>query len=1821
MNRSHFPWLYSCCIALMVLIYGCNSTSNDNNEPIKNKVSSLISMTSTHDVSVQGPILIEFSEIIGNKDIDIDDVIDVSPNFDYTSRWVGDQQIVITPKKELQKGKKYDVEVDLPELYPNKEGIDEYNFSFKTIVPNFTVTVSGLVSNFDDPSMMKCYGHVRFNDIVELERVKKVLTVSGEQDYKIAWSFSGSTFYFEVVDIKRQNKDFDINIKWDGNVIDIDKKGKKSFTVPAKGEFKYQRVDVESSTSPVITVSFSEPLDTKQNIKGLFRINGSDLGATVTGNKVILYPANPLSGDQILNISSALKSNKGKSLGKSLSKKIYFTSVEPELNFEGKGNIVPNANGFIIPFSAVNLDAVDIRIVKVFQNNIPFFLQQNNLTSSESSLCRYGRIVYNEKMKLEGNVVNEWNAYAINIPEIIDVKPNEIYQVTVGMRPTYSTYPCKNLAELRNMKLREPRDNGYWDGEDVWRQNNYYRENNLYDWRKDDDASNAAYYTPSKAKSKYVISSNIGLIVKKEEGNVYHIATSDLISSAPKDGVKISLLNYQNQVVAEQTTGRDGFAKVKTLTPAVLVMAQKGDDWGFLKLGANEQMISDFDVAGSVNKNQVTAYTYGERDVWRPGDSIFVSTIIKDPKNFLGESYPVVYEFYDARGVLKDKKVMMKKGSMVAYRTATKQNDPTGNWTLKVKFGGLTFSKVMRIETIRPNRMKIQWVNEPEYLKVGQISKEKFNAKWLHGLPAKLKKMTIDAQVRRKNIKIKGYAGYSFRNEVSQLRSSYSNIWSGKTDEEGNATVSMKFSNKNIKEPLVAIDIETRVYEEGGTFSLSQFTKDYYPFKNFVGMRLTGTKSYGSYYDTEKDIKCDFVVLTPELKNGNSRISYKLYKVDHSWWWDSSSASSLARYVDGRRYSAMKSGTLTPKDGKAYVTFQIRDRNWGRYLLVAKLPNGNTVTKIFFCDWPGNSKKDGGSENLLNINLKKDRLVKGEDIELLFPSEKGGHALISVEKGAEVVKQLWVETKENQTQVSIPTDALMAPNVYLYVTYVQPYQVTKNDRPIRLYGIQRVKVEDPETHLKPVVECKDEVRAKKQFSVKVSESSGQEMDYTLAIVDEGLLGITNFRTPAPWTYFYREEALRVSTWDMYDDILGMYSGKLSNLVAVGGDGTLEDPSHQKAKRFKPVVMYAGPFHLKAGDSKKHELTLPSYTGEVRVMVVASNSRSYGSTEKAVKVVDPLMVLADAPRTLDLEESFNLPVTIFANKEMDDDVVVDVKVSGTVSIVGKTSQSVSMDDEPEKDVYFRIKTSKFTGPASIEVTAKSGSYTSAYKIDIHVANSNPIQYKVVSKKIEPGQSYIYDALIDDNEVGNQLSVNASTMIACNMDQRMEQLIVYPHGCLEQTTSSVFPQLLLLSNRNIDENKRKEMDENVQRGLRRLLLFKKSNGSFSYWPGGSYSSEWASCYAGHFMVMAKKAGYFIPGDMLNSWTNYEMSLANRWGDDSSDVTQAYRLFVLALAGESPLGAMNRMSEGSDYSTRNVTSWLLAGAYAQLGRMDAAESLIDVRDLSYSSYSKGYSSTSYGSVIRDKAIRLITLDILGKNDIAFTIAKEIAIKLSSDEWMSTQTTSFSLIAMHRFMEEHNDDANISTLKVQANGKSYAAQVTPVISSAYDKEFTRTTSLDIKNTGNKAVYVSVNESYQRIDAYVEPSKNVLTISSVLYDDKYRLVKDSVLVQGKDYKLKVVVCNTSEWKLDEIALTVPLPSGAEILNRKLALPKGVNYQDFRDSEVYSYFNLDAGKSVTTEYTFNASYQGVYKWPSLSVEAMYNHDFHANDGARMIEIK
>ena len=314
----------------------------------------------------------------------------------------------------------------------------------------------------------------------------------------------------------------------------------------------------------------------------------------------------------------------------------------------------------------------------------------------------------------------------------------------------------------------------------------------------------------------------------------------------------------------------------------------------------------------------------------------------------------------------------------------------------------------------------------------------------------------------------------------------------------------------------------------------------------------------------------------------------------------------------------------------------------------------------------------------------------------------------------------------------------MAPNVYVYLSLIQPHKQTENDLPIRMYGVIPLLIEDPATLLRPVISIPDELKPESDFTVKVSEQNGKPMTFTIAVVDEGLLDLTRFRTPDPHSVFYAREALGVKTWDMYDLVLGAYGGRLEKVLAIGGDEEATMAKNKKAQRFVPVVRYAGPFTLKKGEKKEISFRVPNYVGSVRTMVIAGKDGAYGQAEKTTPVRKPLMVLATLPRVVGPGEEVELSVSVFAMDEKIRKAEVKIEVDGSF-IALNTREELTFTQPGEQMAYFRLKVAEKTGVGKIKVTASSGNESAFQEFEIDIRNPNPVITRTESYVVEPGQS--------------------------------------------------------------------------------------------------------------------------------------------------------------------------------------------------------------------------------------------------------------------------------------------------------------------------------------------------------------------------------------------------------------------------------------------------------------------------------------------------
>ena len=1166
------------------------------------------------------------------------------------------------------------------------------------------------------------------------------------------------------------------------------------------------------------------------------------------------------------------------------------------------------------------------------------------------------------------------------------------------------------------------------------------------------------------------------------------------------------------------------------------------------------------------------------------------------------------------------------------FDVPTQADDPTGLWNAYVKVGGTAFHKSLRIETIKPNRLKIT-LALPTILQAS--SKDVYaplTSSWLTGATASRLKAKVEMSLSKVNTQFKNYGQYLFNNPATDFTTVRADVFNGVLDAEGRAGVNIQLPVATGAPGMLNATLTTRVFEPGGDASIYSQTVPFSPFTSYVGINLNQPK--GKYIETDKDHVFDIVTVNDQGQPVNrSNLEYKIYRISWSWWWENGE-ESFGTYINNSSITPVASGNLQTTGGKASFKFRINYPDWGRYLVYVKdRESGHATGGTVYIDWPDwrgrSNKTDPSGIKMLAFSLDKDSYEIGETATAIIPAAAGGRALVSLENGSTVLQQQWLEVSDQgDTKLTFKITPEMAPNVYLHISLLQPHAQTVNDLPVRMYGIAPVFVTNRQTILQPQIKMPEVLRPETDFNVTVSEKSGKPMTYTLAIVDDGLLDLTNFKTPDPWNEFYAREALGIRTWDMYDDVLGASGGRYSSLFSTGGDASLK-PADAKANRFKPVVKFIGPFYLAKGKQQTHTLKLPMYVGSVRAMVVAGQDGAYGNAEKTAFVRTPLMLLSTLPRVLSTQEEITVPVNVFAMENQVKNVTVSLEASGAgVQITGNRQQSLTFDQPGDQLAYFTLKTGSKTGKATIHLTASGNGQQTKETIEIEVRNPNPVVTLRNSQWIEAGQeAELSYTLAGSSSTNNQVQLEVSRIPSVDISRRFDFLYNYQHHCTEQLTSKALPLLFVSQFKAVDEQEAEKIKTNVQEAIRQIYARQLPNGGFVYWPGNAVADEWITSYTGMFLTLAQEKGYAVHPNVLNKWKRFQRAAAQNWRMPQeasnwqiwqSELQQAFRLYSLALAGAPEYGAMNRMKEQPGLSIQ--AKWRLAAAYALTGKMKPAGELVYNAETTVIPYSS--MNLIYGSSDRDEAMILETLILMKRDRDALQQAKKVSQNLAQENWFSTQSTAFALMAMGRLAEQLSGTLDFTW---SWNGKQQ-----PAVKSAkavFEKEIAtspKSGTVSVKNQGKGALSVDLITRTQLLNDTLPAIADNIRLDVKYTDMAGSPISVEDIRQGTDFMSAVTLSNisgTSDYS--NLALTHIIPSGWEIYNERMIVPEASSsnsneantpessadkytYKDIRDDRVLTYFDLRRGESKTFTVRLQATYAGNFILPAIQCEAMYD---------------
>ena len=1473
-------------------------------------------------------------------------------------------------------------------------------------------------------------------------------------------------------------------------------------------------------------------------------------------------------------------------------KKAANKDIEPKIIFSNDGIILP-AKDKKIAFRSINVKKVNLKIKKVYENNTTQFLQEFVFKGNgnifdynvEDTFDKVGDIVFEKDYNLDYEK-NIWKQNEIELGDFVDTKGLFILELSFDEKGIDYEFPA---------------------GTDSWKKYSFFRNNGR--------------------AGKAVLLSHMGITAQKETEQTV-VCVMDILKNTPVKNAEVKLISVNNQVLQEGKTDSRGEIVFKNYDKMMYVLAEKEGERSILKFRDSQLSYDGFAVEGVFASKGIQAFIYTDRGIYRPGDEVHISFIARNNEISLPENHPVTINIYSPTGkkFIENAVITESKNGFYTYSFKTNLDSETGIWRAEAQMGSNKFIKDISVETVVPYKIKVE-TKVPEKLNINENKNFKMSieADYLFGAPGKNLKYTSDIQIREESINFEKFRNYVFKSPTSYAFNSREYA-EGKLNEEGRGELEFDISKiipKNLN--LIGI-ITTRVMETNGRPVIKMDTISINKFDSYVGIKIPED----TYIKSGDKLNLEVIAVDNKGENliSGKNLTYRVYKNEYSWWWDYDDYNSFMRSIKTDKNTVL----LCEKDfvfgDKPYLIDYAPEGNGEIFVEVEDKTTGQiTGINLYAGTWRDstlNRKIDK-----LKIESEQKKYAVGDTAKIIFEGTKGAKALVTVEKKGVVSERKWIDAGEIKNIFELPVTEDMFPNAYVNIRLFQDYNTLDNDRPLRLYGAVPIVVENESKKLNIKIDAPENIKPNEKFTVKVKNLSETKMDYTVAVVDEGILEITGFKTPDPYGYFYQKLGMQVFSYDNYSEIIGRTFGDVHQILKTGGDGFVNETAMTKSaqrmknmgiedvQRFKPVALFKGVLTTDEKGEGEIEFAIPDYIGAVKVMVVGADGEKYGSAEKEIVVKAPVVMQSSLPRNLKYGDEFIVPVSVFALEEEVGEVKVTLDFMGDIQ-----TQTVSFDEKGDKTVYFNVKIGEYIGNGKIKISAVSKIYNYEEETDININSNNPYIYINEIKNLEAGKEISFTQPENFIKGSAEGKITVSNTPILSVDHRIQEFIRYPYGCVEQTVSAVFPQIyidMLTHNNKFD---REKIIGNVNAAVGKLSRLQMYDGSFPYWPQGD-TDIWATVYTGHFLTEAKARGYYIPEDMYNRVVLYEKELVRN--NNISLETKVYALYVLALGDVPEISQMNLIYENYFDKLSTTGKWYLAAAYNLAGEdklsKDTAEKLSLVPD----KMSEEYERYSYGSELRDKAVILNAYyNIFGRSEE--NLYKEVLTKLQSNQWLSTQSMGQALAAL-AYMKDSSTSKDIAGI-IDIDGKQTEFTTKNGIFEYTVPENVKDIKVISKDNGYINYYwegVPVNYEGENISETVKLTRNY-------YDEKGNPINEKDILSlssGKSFWLEIKVLPADSVKeyihVDNMALTQVLPSGWEIENIRAVngqYPNWVeerirdtyvDYEDIRDDRIMWFFDYNnynqGGQSFFVK--INAVTKGKFDFLGTTAEAMYDNSCRA----------
>jgi uncharacterized protein YfaS (alpha-2-macroglobulin family) len=1544
------------------------------------------------------------------------------------------------------------------------------------------------------------------------------------------------------------------------------------------------RVDSEAAT-PRICAVFSEPLPSgSTDLSQYVVVEQAPQVAVETESNQICLTGVEFGSRYSIKLRAGLPSANGETLRNDVALSVYVPDRLPFVGFANNAYVMPSGLGGGLPITSVNAAAAEVVIYRIGDRSIAtavrngIFRRTLDGYSAEDIASQHGEKVWEGEVDLAQTQPNAMTTTAVPVGEVLTDRQPGAYVIT---------------AKVKGIE------------QDYWRE----------------------------MATQWFIVTDLGVTTVQGEDGV-HAFVRSLTDATPVGNAKVKLVAVNNEILGETMTDAEGRADFAPglargeggRAPQLVVVETDGGDYAFLDVNKTAFDLTDRGVEGRPSPGPLDVFATTERGVYRPGEFVYFTAILRDPKAKAIADLPLTMTVERPDGVVAETEVLSDGGQGGYFAEIALVGDAMrGSWQIRLYAdpkGDPLSSTSFLVEDFEPERLAFEITAADQPIVPGEVTAIDVAAKYLYGATAPGLAIEADT-IMRPVASLPGHPGYIFGRQDDTMDSQYEPLGVvGTTDEAGNAVAEIVLPEPQSSTRPLEARINLRLVDSNGRAIQRSVTRPVQADIDRIGVKPRFDDASGLGEGVEAAFDVIAVAPTGEtvaragLNWTLSRVetTYQWYRQSGTWRWE---AITTTRQVANGTVDAVATGPVS-------VSAPV---NWGRYLFeIESTGDGATSTSYNF--YAGYYYPEAGSDtpDTLQVALDKPAYRVGETAVLKLDPQFAGTALVMVVDDR-IIDIKAVQVPAEGASVELPVTEAWGPGAYVTAILYRPSDAAEKRMPARALGLSYADVDPGDMKLGVSIDVPEVNLPRQSFTATVklgNVAAGEKAYVTVAAVDIGILNLTNFQTPDPDGWFFGQRQLGMDFRDLYGQLIDPTQG-LAGALRSGGDGDggrFGTPPPTSVL----VAQHSGIVEVAADGTASVTFDMPDFNGAVRLMAMAWSASAVGHAATDVVVRDPVVVTLSPPRFLRLDDQSRLLVEVNNVSGPAGPYKIElVTGDGFSTNSAETIVELAAGDRTALNLDLTA-TALGDNELKVLITGPDGNAL-IKELVLGVRPASGPRTVSTLVPIEPGATVTIDQSYVADLIPNSGSLTAAIGPIARLDVPglLMQLDRYPYGCAEQVSSRALPLLYLNEvAQMIGLGSDDALDQRVKDSITNLLSKQASNGSFGLWGPFSYTDMWLDSYVTDFLLRAQAEGYAVPeramSRALDNLGN-QVSYATDFSNGGEDV--AYALYDLARAGRAAIGDLRYYLEARlDAFATPLAKAQLGAALALYGDRTRAATAFEAAVVALKAPEDRTSyRRDYGSKLRDTAAVLaLAAEFTPTGVDLAALAAELGKLHDLAKYTSTQEDAWTLVAAAALARETSDSA------VTVDGESLAGSVYR----RYDQGHFDASEVTIVNNGNRPTEAKISvtgipatppaassEGFSIVRDYYTPTGEWIALEDVKQNDRF-----------------VVVLTVTPTTLGsgQYVIADPLPAGFEIENPNLLAGSGVadlswltvdqpaNFEARTDQYVAAFRFTSKAATVTTAYLARAVTPGSFVLPGATVEDMYRPELRGNTDAGSIEV-